>query len=88
MGRARELIKSQWQKLGSKAGVTGIADLVEAAGALPPALKDDVEKFFARHPVDEAKRALQKALEAMDVRRALIERERPRLSSWLAQTRA
>jgi len=61
----------------------GVSRLVEATGALPVDLADDVAAFFARNPVEEAKRALAKALEAMALRRELLEREGPRLSRWL-----
>ncbi len=83
-GRATwEFLKTHWPTIGPRVGTMGIARLVEATGGLPVDLRDDVAAFFAQHPVDEAKRALQKALEAMDLRRELIEREARRLAEWL-----
>jgi hypothetical protein len=61
----------------------GLSRLVEATGSLPFERRDDVAGFFAKNPVDEAARALQKALEAMALRHELVTREAPRLSAWL-----
>ena len=66
----------------------GVAHLVETTGAVPVDLRDDVASFFTEHPVEEATRALQKALEALDLRRSLIERESSRLSAWLRRETA
>ncbi|MBC7792591.1 MAG: hypothetical protein H7Z43_02700 [Clostridia bacterium] len=60
--------------------------MVEATGALPAELANDVEKFFTANPVEEAKRALQKALEAMGLKAELVKRETPTLNRWLAQS--
>ena len=59
------------------------ARLVEATGYLPPSHAKQVRRFFAAHPVDEAKRALEKALEAMALREALFAREADNFSQWL-----
>jgi puromycin-sensitive aminopeptidase len=80
---AWSFVKGHWSTIGSTVGAMGIARLVESLGSLPVDLQDDVAAFFARHPVAEATRALQKALEAMDLRRALLERATPALSTWL-----
>ena len=76
-------IKANWATLAPKVGAMGIARLVEATGALPIALRTDVERFFDKHGVLEAKRAAQKALEAMDLRTELCEREGPVVGQWL-----
>jgi puromycin-sensitive aminopeptidase len=78
-------LKKSWTTLGPRVGLMGVSRLVEATGALPVDLADDVAAFFAKNPVDEAKRALAKALEAMALRRELLAREGPRLSRWLRQ---
>lgn len=61
----------------------GISRLVESTGALPISLRRDVERFFDKHGVLEAKRAAQKALEAMDLRAGLAERESSVVGQWL-----
>jgi hypothetical protein len=63
----------------------GISRLVEATGALPPELEKDVAAFFRKNPVQEAARALKKALEAMALNKELKARESNRLSAWLKE---
>lgn len=83
-----EFLKKRWADIGPRVGAMGISRLVEATGALPPQLRADVEKFFTDNPVPEAKRALQKALEAMQLRQGLIAREGARLHEWLSKNAA
>ena len=78
-----DFLKTHWAEIGTRVGLMGISRLVEATGALPVDLRNDVASFFTAHPVEEARRALAKALEAMALRRELVEREAPRLSDWL-----
>ncbi|MBN1961420.1 MAG: M1 family metallopeptidase [Deltaproteobacteria bacterium] len=80
-----EFVKQHWQDIGTRVGLMGVSRLVEATGALPVELATDIAEFFKKHPVDEAKRALAKALEALELRRELIEREALRLSDWLQE---
>ncbi len=80
-----DFVKQHFGYLRERVGVMGISRLVEATGALPFELYDDVREFFAQNPVAEAKRALQKALEAMTLREQLREREGARLGRWLAE---
>ncbi len=80
-----KFLKQHWSEIGPRVGLMGVARLVEATGALPPRMRNDVRAFFTKHPVEEAKRALAKATEAMDLRAELIAREAPRLSTWLKQ---
>ena len=81
-------LKKRWSEIGPRVGAMGISRLVEATGALPSELRSEVEKFFTANPVPEAKRALQKALEAMALRQALIAREGERLHEWLLHNAA
>ncbi|MBI5508347.1 MAG: M1 family metallopeptidase [Deltaproteobacteria bacterium] len=76
-------LKTHWTALAPKVGAMGLARLVEATGGLPVDLYDDVAAFFAVHPVEEATRALKKALESMRLRRELCRREAARLGEWL-----
>jgi hypothetical protein len=85
---AWEFLKKNWKVIGPRIGSMGIARLVEATGALPPELAGDVEKFFTANPVEEAKRALQKALEAMKLKAELVKRETGTLNTWLARRAA
>ena len=81
-------LKKNWKAIAPRIGSMGMARLVEATGALPLDLRADVERFFAENPVDEAQRALKKALEAMALRAELITREASRLGDWLRRNRA
>jgi puromycin-sensitive aminopeptidase len=76
-------LKRSWKAIAPRVGAMGMARLVEATGSLPTELYADVERFFAKNPVEEAQRALKKALEAMALRRDLVARESPRLGDWL-----
>ena len=80
-------LKKNWSTLGPKVGSMGVSRLVESTGALPLAQQKDVQQFFTKNPVEEAKRALQKALEAMQLRHELVSREAPRLADWLKNAR-
>ncbi len=80
---AWESLKQHWAELSPRVGLMGISRLVETTGALPVDLRDDVAAFFEKHPVEEAKRAVAKALEALALRKDFLQREQPRLSGWL-----
>jgi len=81
--RTWAFIKDNWDVIGPRVGLMGVSRLVESCGSLPVELADEVASFFAAHPVDEAKRALAKAEEALALRRELVQREAARLSEWL-----
>jgi puromycin-sensitive aminopeptidase len=85
--RTWDFLKSNWETLSPRVGLMGISRLVEATGSLPVDLLGDVEKFYAAHPIDEAKRAVQKAIEALRLRQELITRQGGALSAWLEQRR-
>jgi puromycin-sensitive aminopeptidase len=76
-------LKARWDDLAPRVGAMGLARLVEATGALPAARRQDVAAFFAAHPVEGARRAVQKVDEALRLRAGLIRRERRNLSLWL-----
>lgn len=76
-------LKKNWSAIGPRVGSMGVARLVESTGSLPADLAGDVEAFFTKNRVDEAKRALQKALEAMRLKAELASREANGLRSWL-----
>jgi puromycin-sensitive aminopeptidase len=85
---AWEFLKKNWKTLAPRVGSMGISRLIEATGALPFELRRDVVDFFTKNPVEEAKRALQKALEAMDLRHDLVRREAGALGQWLRDNSA
>ncbi|MEZ0310589.1 MAG: M1 family metallopeptidase [Myxococcota bacterium] len=80
---AWEFLKKHWSAIGPRVGSMGVARLVESTGSLPADLEEDVDAFFTKHPVEEAKRALQKALEAMRLKAELSTREANGLRAWL-----
>jgi len=79
-------LKDNWSDIAPRIGSMGISRLVEATGALPHEMRNDVEKFFSENPVAEAQRALRQALEALSLRRELVEREAAPLGEWLKNT--
>lgn len=79
--------RQHWDEVAGRTGPMGISHLVESLGRLPRAQKREVERFFAAHPVEEAKRALRQALEEIDLYADLREREAPRLAAWLRSRR-
>ena len=76
-------LQKHWTRIAPRVGGMGIARLVESLGALPAAQGPVVRRFFAKHPVAEASRAMEKAYEAMRLREELQAREGPRLVAWL-----
>jgi aminopeptidase N len=82
-------VQAQWptltQKLGTFQGIPGII------GALGNFCSRDaaaqVKQFFAKNPVPSAERTLQQALERIENCAALVERQSPALSSWIAAVR-
>ena len=80
---AWDFLRKYWETLAPQIGTMGIARLVESTGALPGSEKSIIRRFFTDNPVDEAKRALQKAIEAIEIRVELEKRETKRLSTWL-----
>ena len=76
-------LQKHWTLIAPRIGGMCIARLVESLGALPAAQEPVLRRFFAKHPVAEASRAIEKAYEAMRLREALQAREGPRLEAWL-----
>jgi puromycin-sensitive aminopeptidase len=83
---AWKFLKKHWEALAPRVGSMGMARLVEGLGALDSEKASEVENFFTQNPVPEAVRALQKALESMRVRHAMVLRERARLCEWLERS--
>jgi puromycin-sensitive aminopeptidase len=80
---AWKFLQKHWRSIAPLVGVMGLSRLIEATGALPATQKARLRAFFAANPVPEAKRALQKAIEAMELREELEKREIPHLTQWL-----
>ena len=78
-----KFIQKHWEQIGPRVGAMGMARLVESTGALPQSQREHISAFFKKNPVPEAERALQKALETIDLRHELVKREAPRLQEWL-----
>ena len=82
-------VQAQWptltQKLGTFQGIPGII------GALGNFCSRDaaaqVKQFFAKNPVPSAERTLQQAIERIENCAALVERQSPALSAWIATVR-
>jgi hypothetical protein len=80
---AWKFLQRRWRSIAPLVGVMGLSRLIEATGALPSTQKMKLRAFFAANPVPEATRALQKAIETIELRAELEKRETPRLTQWL-----
>ena len=78
-----KFFRGNWEAIAGRTGPMGISHLVESLGRLPRTSRREVERFFAQHPVEEARRALRQALEEIDLYADLRDREAPRLAAWL-----
>ena len=76
-------LQKNWEAIVGRTGPMALSRVVESLGRLPAKHKREVERFFAKHPVPEAERALRQALEEIDLYEELRRREAPRLASWL-----
>jgi aminopeptidase N len=86
---AWELLQARWDDLQRKSSdAGGNAVLVGALGTFCDARSaDQVKAFFATHPVPDAERTLQQALEGIASCAAFAERERDPLAKWLSSVR-
>jgi aminopeptidase N len=82
-------VKAQWPALTAKLGVfQGVPYVVGALGSFCTAESAaDISAFFKAHPVPEAVRALQQAIERIDACAAVHARQSPAFGSWLEAKR-
>jgi aminopeptidase N len=82
-------VQAQWstltQKLGTFQGIPGIIGALGSFCSRDAAAQ--VKQFFAKNPVPSAERTLQQAIERIENCAALVERQSPALSSWIAAVR-
>jgi hypothetical protein len=82
---AWEAIKSHWARL-QKDVPTSLYRIVGSTSAFcDPAARAEVERFFAEHPVPEARRALNRALQSIDGCAAFVAYQRPQLEAVLRE---
>jgi len=79
-------VKEEWPKLVAKLGTfQGIPNIVGGlSGFCSAARAGDIREFFETHPVREAMRPLQQALERVDACAELHGRQSPAFTRWLA----
>lgn len=77
-------VRENWDSIRAKAGTLSLSNLVESLANLPAENAEEVKEFFAAHPVPEAARSVDKALENLALKGELVGRIRPQLSAWLA----
>jgi aminopeptidase N len=79
-------IKDRWSPIMDKVGVfQGVPALVNALGAFCSTDRAaEITAYFAAHPVPEAARGLQQALERINACAAIQARQAPALTRWLA----
>jgi aminopeptidase N len=85
---AWEFTKTNWptltQKLGTFQGIPTIIGSLSAFCSMEKAA--EVRQFFAKNPVPSAERTLQQSLERIENCAALVKRQSPALTTWLATT--
>jgi aminopeptidase N len=82
-------VKAQWPALTAKLGVfQGVPYVVGALGSFCTVESaEDISAFFKAHPVPEAVRALQQAIERIDACAAVHARQSPAFGRWLEARR-
>ncbi|MDP9194312.1 MAG: M1 family metallopeptidase [Acidobacteriota bacterium] len=84
---AWEFVKTNWSELQKKFTPWGGASLVRSTGGLcDPKHRQDVQKFFAAHPVEASERSLKAALETIDMCVEMRTLQTNNFAAWLAQT--
>jgi aminopeptidase N/puromycin-sensitive aminopeptidase len=78
-------VKSHWDKIRPQLTPEMGGGLVSATSSFCTAAeRDDVEKFFASHPVPSADRSLKRAVESIDSCIEFRQLQGPNLKAWLA----
>jgi hypothetical protein len=78
-------VKNNWDELKKKFTPWGGAAIVGATGKLcDPKLREDVQQFFATHPVQASERALKSALERIDMCVETRTLQTQNLTAWLS----
>lgn len=86
-GAAWEFVKANWGELQKKFTPWGAATLVRSTGGLCDAKqREDVQKFFAEHPVPASERSLSSALEKIDMCVEMRTLQSRNFSGWLEAT--
>jgi puromycin-sensitive aminopeptidase len=82
---AWDLVRERWLEIQKKTGeIVGNTVIVAALGSFCDAGKaDEIEKFFAAHPVPDATRTLQQSLEAIRSCARFRAAQAPKLAGWL-----
>jgi aminopeptidase N/puromycin-sensitive aminopeptidase len=79
-----EWIKEHWPEVQARFTMSSGSRLVAATGAFCDAAdREDVQKFFASHPVESSERALAKALHNIDACMELRAQQSSNLAMWL-----
>ena len=80
------VVKAEWSALIAKLGTfQGLPNIVGSLGAFCSADRAaEIKTFFAAHPVPEAARVLQQALERIATCSAVTARQSPAFGKWLA----
>jgi puromycin-sensitive aminopeptidase len=82
--RAWTFLTAKWSTLRERMPPLMMARLVEATPALrEPRYATSVRRFFRRHPLPEASRAIKQALEVFRLNAALRRRTAPQVARWL-----
>jgi aminopeptidase N len=80
-----EFVKNNWDELKKKFTPWGGAAVVASTGRLcDPKLREDVQQFFATHPVQASERALKSAIEKIDMCIELRTLQTQNLAQWLS----
>jgi aminopeptidase N/puromycin-sensitive aminopeptidase len=82
--QAWQFVQTHWAEIAKKSTENSGARIVEATGAFCTVeRRNEVESFFAAHPVDSAERTLAKAIDSIDDCVHLRAAQEPGLRQWL-----
>jgi aminopeptidase N/puromycin-sensitive aminopeptidase len=82
--QAWEFVRQHWAEIERKSTVNSGARIVEAAGSFCTVeRRDELESFFAAHPVESSERTLAKSIDSINDCIHLRAAQEPELRQWL-----
>jgi aminopeptidase N/puromycin-sensitive aminopeptidase len=85
--QAWTFVQTRWTTIENLGGAFAGGTIVQATGSFcDPAMRDEVQTFFASHPAPAAERSLKQSVEQMNYCVDLKTQQGPRLASWLQQS--
>ncbi len=80
--QAWDYLKEHWEGLHETLGDSWMYSLVEASGSLPASKRDEIVSFYSQHLGNLGEKALDRALERLDLRTEFQARAGEELAAW------